>query len=107
MPIISSAQMPAGRLWDCRTGRSIFVLQGHVKQVIAVDFAPDGYHIATGGDDHTVKVRRSAILLHCVTCWSVVAGNTSSSPGRNRSTLYLVSCRGDYQPDAFNSKDCG
>jgi WD40 repeat protein len=48
--------LPAGRIWDCRTGRCVFTLAGHVKQIIALDFAPDGYHVATGGDDHTVKV---------------------------------------------------
>jgi WD40 repeat protein len=48
--------VPAGRIWDCRTGRCVFTLAGHVKQIIVLDFAPDGYHVATGGDDHTVKV---------------------------------------------------
>jgi WD40 repeat protein len=38
----------AGRIWDCRTGRSVFVLQGHVRQVLSIDFSPDGYHVATG-----------------------------------------------------------
>jgi U4/U6 small nuclear ribonucleoprotein PRP4 len=41
-----------GRIWDCRTGRSVFVLQGHVRQVLAIDFAPDGYHVATGVQGH-------------------------------------------------------
>jgi WD40 repeat protein len=40
--------VPTGRIWDCRTGRSAFVLQGHVRQVLSIDFAPDGYHVATG-----------------------------------------------------------
>jgi hypothetical protein len=24
------------------------LLQGHVRQVLSIDFAPDGYHVATG-----------------------------------------------------------
>lgn len=46
----------AGRVWDLRTGRSVHVLSGHVKQVLAVACAPDGWHIATGSEDHSVKV---------------------------------------------------
>lgn len=33
----------SGRIWDCRTGRSVHTLQGHVKQVLCIDFAPNGY----------------------------------------------------------------
>lgn len=29
---------------------------GHVKQVLAVDWSPDGHRIATGSDDHTVRI---------------------------------------------------
>jgi WD40 repeat protein len=47
---------PAGRIWDCRTGRSILTMQGHVKQCLAIDFSPNGYHVATGSDDHTCRV---------------------------------------------------
>eukprot|EP00898_Chlorokybus_atmophyticus_P003963 jgi/Chlat1/4568/Chrsp29S00341 len=45
-----------GRVWDLRTGRSIVLLQGHVKPVLAVDFSPNGYHVATGSEDHAVKI---------------------------------------------------
>lgn len=47
---------PAGRVWDCRTGRSILTLEGHVKQILALDFSPNGYQVVTGSDDHTCKV---------------------------------------------------
>jgi hypothetical protein len=40
---------PPGRVWDCRTGRSVHVLEGHVKQVLCIDFAPDGYQV--GGSE--------------------------------------------------------
>ena len=31
------------RIWDLRSGRSICVLEGHVKQIHALDFSPNGY----------------------------------------------------------------
>ena len=30
-------------IWDIRTGRSVMYLKGHVKQVIGLDFSPNGY----------------------------------------------------------------
>ncbi len=50
----------AGRLWDCRTGRSPFALEGHVKQILSLDFSPSGVYLATGSDDHTAKVSGGA-----------------------------------------------
>lgn len=32
-----------GRVWDLRTGRSVFSLVGHARQVLGVDFSVDGY----------------------------------------------------------------
>jgi len=31
-----------GRVWDLRTGRCVMFLEGHLKSVLAVDFAADG-----------------------------------------------------------------
>ena len=31
-----------GRVLDLQTGRCIMFLEGHLKSVLAVDFAPDG-----------------------------------------------------------------
>ena len=31
-----------GRVWDLRIGKNVLVLQGHVKEVLGVDFAPNG-----------------------------------------------------------------
>ncbi len=30
------------RAWDLRTGRTAMVLDGHVREVLALDFAPNG-----------------------------------------------------------------
>jgi len=54
----------SGRLWDCRTGRSIWTMEGHIKQVLALDFSPDGYHVVTGSDDHQAKVRGVGMFYH-------------------------------------------
>lgn len=34
----------------------ILISRGHAKQILAVDMSPNGYHIATGSDDHTVRL---------------------------------------------------
>lgn len=43
-------------MWDLRTGRSILVLEGHVKGILALDFSPNGYQLASGSEDHSVRV---------------------------------------------------
>lgn len=32
-----------GRVWDTRTGRSAMVLEGHVKDILGLDWSPNGY----------------------------------------------------------------
>lgn len=55
--LAASAGMDAvGRLWDLRTGRNILKLEGHVKPVLALDFHPNGYQLATGSEDNTARV---------------------------------------------------
>ena len=44
------------RVWDLRSGKSIFVMQGHTKGVLSIDWSPNGYKLATAGDDHTVRM---------------------------------------------------
>lgn len=39
-----------------RTGRSIMALQGHVQGILTMDFSPDGYHLATGSEDHSCRI---------------------------------------------------
>ena len=40
----------------------------HPRQVLAVSFSPNGYHMATGGGDHTCKIwdLRKKQLLHSI-----------------------------------------
>lgn len=67
-----------GRVWDLRSGKTAMVLDGHVRDILAIDFAPNGYvcemlspalhhahhltpalcrhQIATGSNDDTVRI---------------------------------------------------
>ena len=38
-------------MWDLRSGKSIFLLRGHATQLLALDWSPNGYHVASGSED--------------------------------------------------------
>jgi WD40 repeat protein len=52
----SGAHDAALHVWDAATGNTVFMYRGHAKGVEAVAWSPDGQHIASGGDDDTVRV---------------------------------------------------
>lgn len=56
LPPLSSGLDAIGRVWDARTGRAVWVLDGHVKQITALDWSPNGYQLATGSADDSVKI---------------------------------------------------
>ena len=45
-----------GRVWDLRTGRTAMVLDGHVQAIFSIAFSPNGYQIATGAGDDTIRI---------------------------------------------------
>ncbi|KAF3204203.1 hypothetical protein TWF679_009941 [Orbilia oligospora] len=45
-----------GRVWDLRTGRTIMILDGHIKEIHGLAFSPNGYQIVSTSGDHTAKV---------------------------------------------------
>ena len=45
-----------GRVWDLRSGRCLMLLDGHLQSVLAMDFSPNGYHVATGGNDNAIRL---------------------------------------------------
>ncbi len=65
--------LAAGRVWDCRTGRTVLTLEGHVKQILALDFSCNGHHVVTGSDDHSCKVWD----LRTKKCLYTIAGHRS------------------------------
>jgi U4/U6 small nuclear ribonucleoprotein PRP4 len=44
------------RLWDLRSGKSIYATAAHVKAIHCCDFSPNCWELATGSADHTVKI---------------------------------------------------
>ena len=32
----------SARIWDLRSGKCLMVLQGHLKNILAIDFSPNG-----------------------------------------------------------------
>jgi U4/U6 small nuclear ribonucleoprotein PRP4 len=64
--ITSSGMDCYGRIWDLRTGRSIMLLHSHVQQVVAVDFSPCGYEVATASGDNSVKFHDIRNLKNCI-----------------------------------------
>ena len=45
-----------GRVWDLRSGNSIFLLRGHLRGITGADFSPNGYQVATCSDDDTFRI---------------------------------------------------
>ena len=43
-------------IWDLRLGKAILPIVGHVKQLLTSDFSSNGYHLATGSDDNTIRL---------------------------------------------------
>ena len=44
------------KVWDLATGKLLQTLTGHLGEVRAVAFSPDGSLIASGGDDLEIKL---------------------------------------------------
>ena len=44
------------RLWDAASGEELVVLRGHESGVTSVAFSPDGWRVASGSSDETVRL---------------------------------------------------
>jgi WD40 repeat protein/tetratricopeptide (TPR) repeat protein len=55
------------KIWDVASGQEVRTLRGHGAGVNGVAFSPDGSHLVSAGDDHSVKI------------WSVASGQETSS----------------------------
>lgn len=54
--VISSGADGTARVWDAKTGNSVFVLAGHTNAVNRAVWSPDGNRIATASSDDTARV---------------------------------------------------
>lgn len=46
----------AGRVWDLRSGKAIFPLRAHKKQLISLSWCPKSYSLASGSEDQTINI---------------------------------------------------
>jgi len=55
------------RIWDAASGAMLRTLSGHLKEVRAVSWSPDGSRVATaGGDNYNARIwdAESGATLH-------------------------------------------
>jgi WD40 repeat protein len=57
--IVSACHDRTLSVWDAKSGREQFVLQGHTKKVTACDVNPTGSLVVSASADHTVKLWHS------------------------------------------------
>jgi WD40 repeat protein len=44
------------QVWDAKTGKEMYVLQGHLNSVYSAQFSPNGQYIVTASADRTVRI---------------------------------------------------
>ena len=40
--VVTGDHAGVGHVWDLRSGKSIWALQGHIKKILTADFSPNG-----------------------------------------------------------------
>jgi U4/U6 small nuclear ribonucleoprotein PRP4 len=71
-----------GRVWDLRSGKSIFTLRGHATQLLALDWSPNGYHCASGSGDSTSLIweLRQQRVLYTIPAHAGLVSRVKFSP---------------------------
>jgi len=92
------------RVWDLRSGKSVQVLQGHVKQILALDFAPNGHTLASGSDDHTIRLwdLRKKKSAYTIPAHSSLISHVRFQPGDGR---FLLSTSYDNKVKLWSMRD--
>src|SRR5437867_86053 len=70
------------RVWDIRTSSSIMVLQGHSGPIASVVFSPNGFHVATASEDHSIHVwdMRSIRRIHNIPAHTGLVSSIAYNP---------------------------
>jgi WD40 repeat protein len=82
------------RVIDCVSGKVVKSLEGHTKNVLAVDYSPNGQYIATGSLDETVKIwdAKTFNLLNTLTGHGGNIYDVAFTPD----SKYVISASNDY-----------
>jgi len=91
-------------VWDLRTGKAVLPLEGHAKQILCVDFGPNGYHIATGSEDHTVRIwdLRAKASVYTIPAHTKLISNVRFQPVDGE---YFISCSFDNTCKIWSATD--
>jgi len=65
-------------------------MEGHLKSVLSIDFSPNGYHVATGSEDNSVKIwdLRQRCCLYTIPAHTNLVSQVKFEPDTGR---YLCS----------------
>src|SRR5262249_47626638 len=54
--VVTASFDKTARIWDAKTGKTIFVLSGHTEEVSYASFSPDGTRVVTASFDKTARI---------------------------------------------------
>nr|AFN53638.1 hypothetical protein [Linum usitatissimum] len=104
------------RLWDINTGVELLLQEGHSRSVygiafhpdgslvLGISFSPNGYHLATGGEDNTCRIwdLRKKKSLYVIPAHSNLVSHVKYEPQEG---YYLVTASYDTTAKVWSGKD--
>lgn len=81
-------------------------MKGHAKQIIGLDIAPNGFYIATGSDDKTVRIwdARMKKLLYLIPAHTGLVSSVQFQPKHGN---YLITGGYDDEIKVWSTKTWG